>query len=193
MQNEHEHWLNVTNEPDYKRQHIFDPSISEDETVETILFGSLQKSINIEHITEIGCGFGRLTTAVRKRMPYAFITGIDINPVLIEEAKTNDPKGRYLARNTLAGIKNQSLIYSVAVFQHLPNIEKQTYVEQAYNSLASGGVLCIQFVSGKYQGFVNHLIKTTDMIKIFEDAGFFKVISQKAVHPRWTWVIGQKP
>lgn len=108
-------------------------------------------------VLEIGCGVGRLLRPLAARA--ARVVGVDIAPAMVEQG-----------RNLLADLPNVSLqvtqgrfdgipeasldlVYSFAVFQHIPakNVIAG-YVDEAARVLRSGGVLKIQ-VDGRRRPF----------------------------------------
>ena len=58
---EREHWLSITDDPEWRRNHICDPNISLAETLAALEFPYVPQTI-----LEIGCGFGRLTTEMAR-------------------------------------------------------------------------------------------------------------------------------
>lgn len=186
---ERQHWLQVSRKVDYKSRHISDPNISTDETVKAI--------VNVfnkpRSVLEIGCGYGRLMTEIKKLYPNARVSGIDVNPDLVKEAKQSGLL--CYARDNLTGVAKKDVIYSVAVFQHLPDRQKTAYVNQSFNTLYSGGVLRVQFIEGERNNFLDHWVTADRMTGWFKEAGFKvdQLVERGLAHPQWSWITGVKP
>jgi trans-aconitate methyltransferase len=187
MITEREHWLSITDDPDWQRNYIADPGISVDKTVAAVVSDFPD---NPERILEIGCGYGRLASEVARWYPDAMVTGTDINPHVIAQAL---PGAAYVCRDNLVGLPVQDAIYSVALFQHLPDDEKRGYVRQAADILRPGGVLRIQFIEGDHDSFCDHWTHRRHMPGWFQQAGLHGVHANTGlVHPQWTWITGIK-
>jgi trans-aconitate methyltransferase len=187
MTTEREHWLNITNDPNWKRNHINDPSISLPDTLDAITEAFPKDPGSI---VEIGCGYGRLTERIANLYPNAAVIGIDINPEVLPQ---NECGATYMCRDNLWDLKGQDAIYSVAVFQHLPDHEKRDYIFDAAYVLNPKGTLRIQFIEGDHDGFCDHLVPVDKMERWFTDAGLgVAAIDAGIVHPLWTWITGVK-
>lgn len=191
MITERQHWLSITDDPEWKRTYISDPNISLDETVDAIVAAFPKDP---KRIIEIGCGYGRLTREIRARFPEAAVWGVDVNPVVLKEARAYDPGTHFLRDDTLwsFGVDAADAIYSVAVFQHLTDFEKHAYITQAYDALTKGGVLRIQFIEGVRDEFCDHWTPLQTMLLWMLQAGFTVGWPGELVHPQWTWLTGTK-
>lgn len=198
---ERTHWLNITKDPEWKRNHIADPNISIDETLEAITSAFPKQ---LKSILEIGCGYGRLTVEIKKRYPAAFVAGVDINPDVLAEAERysgykDDPQ--YPTKYPFYYLTSGSLperitdaIYSVAVFQHLPDTEKRNYIHQSGLALRKGGVVRIQFIEGTRDNFLDHWTSVDKMTRWMKDAGLKVLpVERGLAHKQWTWMTGVKP
>lgn len=191
MISEREHWLSITDDPEWKRSHITDPNISLDETVDAIVSAFPKKP---QRIVEIGCGYGRLTREVRRRYPKASIWGVDVNPAVLVEARRYDPKTRFMCDDTLWSLGGVDAVYSVAVFQHLTDNEKHAYITQAYDALAQGGVLRVQFIEGVRDLHLDHWVAGEQMVLWAHAAGFSQTrVVRGVVHPQWCWLTATRP
>jgi len=183
--NERDHWLGITADPDWRRNHINDPSIPLDETLDALLFTNNPKAI-----LEIGCGYGRLTAEMAQLYPDAFITGIDINPEILPEDTATIT---YLCHDSIDSLPTQDAIYSVAVFQHLPDQQKRDYIFDAATLLSYGGQLRIQFIDGDRDNFCDHWVRAEQMELWLVQAGLsVSNIDHGLAHPQWTWITGVK-
>jgi trans-aconitate 2-methyltransferase len=183
---EREHWLSITDDPEWKRNHIADPNISLDETAEAVVCAIPDEP---DRILEIGCGYGRLTEAIAEAFPDAVVVGVDINPQVLPESSR---QVMYICRDDLVGLSGFDAIYSVAVFQHLPDAEKRAYIAQSYTTLRDDGVLRVQFIEGDRDNHLDHWTPREVMAGWFDDVGFNVVATETMVHPQWTWITGVK-
>jgi cyclopropane fatty-acyl-phospholipid synthase-like methyltransferase len=183
---EREHWLSITDDPDWKRNHISDPNISLDDTVEAVVSAFPYQP---QRILEIGCGYGRLTEVIAKAFPDAVVMGVDINPQVLPESWR---QVMYVCRDDLIGLSGFDVIYSVAVFQHLPDVEKRAYITQAYQALNRGGVFRLQFIDGDRDNFCDHWVDLDEITTWFDDVGFHVQEMSHLVHPQWCWITGLK-
>jgi trans-aconitate 2-methyltransferase len=184
---EREHWLSITDDPEWRRNHINDPSIPLGETL-----GAIIEAFPMEprRILEIGCGYGRLTTEVAQRFPYALVAGIDINAKILPENSLNIT---YLGFDNVRSFENYDAVYSVAVFQHLPYVDQVAYISDSYFALAPGGVLRVQFIDGERTNFCDYWTPAESMESWFTQAGFnVSNVDQGLAHPQWTWITGVK-
>ena len=193
MTSEREHWLSITDDPEWRRNHIADPNIPLDETLAAITEAF---PTNPKRILEIGCGYGRLATQIAAQYPRAWVTGIDVNPDVLPK---EEPGNRitYLCRDNLWNLPREShhpnAIYSVAVFQHLPEHEKRDYIFDAASILRPGGVLRIQFIDGDRDNFVDHWTPCEIMEIWMIQAGLgVSAIDVGLAHHQWTWITGVK-
>lgn len=186
---ERELWLSITDDPDWKRNYIADPNISLEETISAIISKFPAKP---RRILEIGCGYGRLTREMRAQYPTAEVWGLDVNAAVLEEAATYDPGTTFVCGDSI-NEQGFDAVYSVALFQHLPDSEKQAYIEQSYAALNPGGVLRVQFIPGERDAFCEHWTPAAPMRDWFRDAGFPRVSVQSGlVHPQWAWIAGKR-
>ena len=101
-------------------------------------------------VLEIGCGLGRVL--VHFAPYFQTVHGIDIAPEMIEQARRLDlPENVRLASTDGAGLEPYSdrqfdLVYSVLVFQHIPDESVVArYVEETERVLKPGGRAVFQF------------------------------------------------
>lgn len=106
---------------------------------------------------EIGCGVGRLLRPLAARA--ARVIGVDIAPAMVEQGRsflTDLPHVSFqVTQGRFDGIANASLdlVYSFAVFQHIPSKGViAAYVDEAARVLRGGGVFKFQ-VDGRRRSF----------------------------------------
>lgn len=189
MITEREYWLSITDDSEWRRNSIADPNISLADTVDAVV-SAFRKRPKPKRILEIGCGYGRLTREIRQRFPNADVFGFDINPAVLDVARDYDPGTTFT--DDLEGIAEMDAVYAVAMFQHLPDTEKQAYVRQAFEALNPGGVLRVQFIEGDRDNFLDHWTTAAQMVAWAKDAGFTTRVTAGVVHPQWSWLTATK-
>lgn len=182
---EREHWLSITNDPHWKRNHITDPNISLDDTIDALVAAFPAKPGSI---LEIGCGYGRLLSVMSDIYPDAALWGTDVNPAVLSEVTAAET----VCADTLADLPAMDVVYSVALFQHLPVYEKRRYINEAFDVLNPGGAFRVQFIEGVRDNFCDHWIPEDQMVGWFKAAGFDVTVQTGLAHPQWTWITGTK-
>lgn len=102
---------------------------------------------------DFGCGAGRLTTALARY--FKRVDGVDISYEMIQLARANLPDGlgcRYW-HNTKPDLKlfkarTFDFVYSMIVFQHMPQDIQQRYVAEIVRVLRTTGVAMIEIPDG---------------------------------------------
>jgi SAM-dependent methyltransferase len=101
---------------------------------------------------DFGCGVGRLTQALARRM--SSVVGADLSPVMIDLARTLNhypDRVEYIC-TAEAGLellppRTFECIYSNIVLQHVPSDISVRYLDEFFRLLAPGGVLVFQLPS----------------------------------------------
>ena len=91
------------------------------------------------------------------------------------------------------GLDKYDAIYSMLMFQHIPNVEKFSYIMRASASLKEGGVFRFQYVEGTQDSPNNHDCKLEDIERWCSEAEL-KIIylNMNLIHDRWYWITAQK-
>lgn len=89
---------------------------------------------------DFGCGVGRLTRALTKRVVH--VTGIDVAPSMLRIAGENVPNAAYSI--TLPNARFD-LILSYIVFQHIPVRRGEELLDELLGCLEDGGVAALHF------------------------------------------------
>ena len=97
---------------------------------------------------DFGCGVGRLTLALARRVDHA--AGCDIAPEMVEEARRNAAllgigNAEFVTGLDAIAGRRFELICSLIVFQHIPVREGLTTLTRLLGLLAPGGVAAIHF------------------------------------------------
>jgi ubiquinone/menaquinone biosynthesis C-methylase UbiE len=100
-------------------------------------------------VLEIGCGYGRIVSAVADHVKE--IVGIDVhdNPINRGRKLLRDKPNAALYVTDGMTIpfpeRTFTVVYSCSVMQHLPRPLVERYISEACRVLTVGGVMCIQF------------------------------------------------
>lgn len=179
---------------------ICDPSLTADACLDVIV---PEIRAHIAHrwawVFEIGCGIGRLTNPLQAMLPGTHVVGMDINPKFLamaaqaSEAMTwTGLMPVYKVAGNLDDVADPGsvdAIYSMAVFQHIDNDRKRSYIEQVGRVLRPGGVFCFQYVEGTHSSRCMHDALIWDVRAWCETAGLtVQRVQHDLLMPRWTWV-----
>jgi ubiquinone/menaquinone biosynthesis C-methylase UbiE len=181
------YWDKAAEDPQVATKYIADVDL--EECLEAIV-----KSLLVGSILEIGCGIGRLTTAIAERSPACQLHGIDISSKMLDLAPKSSVKYKSSdGRSIPYPDESFESVYSMLVFQHIDDAAMLGYIKEAYRVLKDNGVFRFQFVEGDHNGFVDHNHQLTEVRHWLQDAGFaIATIDKGLVHPQWTWITGVK-
>jgi SAM-dependent methyltransferase len=129
----------------YKRRRILlNALIKEIEDTNVYMFGKTM------HIHDFGCGDGWYLNYLYNRYPDFTYSGFDISEAFIERARYVLPKNIKLSCGDIDVDFNVNIIYSVAVFAHIPNKEIPSILNTIRQMLTEGGKFIIfEQTSGK--------------------------------------------
>lgn len=103
---------------------------------------------------EIGCGVGRLTTALSEH--FGAVLGLDISPAFIAQAREQNRKRNVQydlingASLTPTSVKQCDVVFSFEVFHYLPEDVVRRYLHGAFKLLRSNGQIIIQLNTVPY-------------------------------------------
>ena len=106
----------------------------------------------LEHhfLIDIGCGSGRLSSAIGRRFPGLRYLGTDIDPRLLEYAAGKAPGNfQFLLHQQLSIPADDASVDFIAffsVFTHLLHEESYTYLRDAKRALRPGGTVIVSFL-----------------------------------------------
>lgn len=179
----------VWSEPDYEAS--IELSIA---AIKDGEFGMFLDSGDGMTVLEIGCGIGRVTTAMAARHPSFAFYGQDISPAMIEAAIDNST-----VQNIAWWMHDTELpsdvdaVYSMLVFQHLDGATVRNYFHRISKALRPAGMFRFQFVEGDYHGDHDHRYAIDDVRDSLRDAGFaLTSITSGLMHDEWVWVTAVK-
>lgn len=151
------------------------------------------------NILDIGCGVGRLAIPIANRYIDFKVCGVDISPEMLKIANKRAKKTKNFETKLCDGRTipypdaSFMAVYSMLMFQHIPNEAKDGYIKEAARVLQQGGVFRFQFVPEAEEGPVSYGASIDEVTTMCEYAGF-KVdqIDKGLVHPQWTWITAIK-
>jgi cyclopropane fatty-acyl-phospholipid synthase-like methyltransferase len=152
-------------------------------------------------LVEIGCGVGRLTSLVAD-VTGASILGLDISEKMIgwaEQWKHPDVNVAFAVgdvsalRALVAEGHSAHGIYSMLVFQHVPDLEVQAYLRAMTDLLVPGGVMVFQYVVGDIAADFDHRRSQNRMVSWLSSCGLDYVTMPDSRHSEWHWVKARKP
>jgi trans-aconitate methyltransferase len=89
---------------------------------------------------DFGCGIGRLTRALTKRVDH--VAGVDAAPSMLRLARENVPNATF---SSTIPEQKFDLIVSLIVFQHIPIRRGEALLDELLGHLEAGGVAALQF------------------------------------------------
>lgn len=172
--NDREFWNKASESDNLRNEWICDKNVSDEQCLEAI--GKLKGKT-----LDLGCGIGRLT------MGY----GVDVSPKMLKLAKKgNEYK---LGNGSKIPYPNNFFdsVFSVFMFQHIPDNSKLNYIKEVYRVL-NKGIFRFQYVMGNEISEFNYQTSDKYMINSLEDNGFKIKIDKGLIYPEWTWITAVK-
>lgn len=195
VQEEKNYWNSIAESPDVQAA-ISDPNIKFGDCLNAILEG-IDTAKN-GTIVEIGSGMGRFVISISAMWQTARVIGVDIskkmNKLAKKTAKNNGAWGNYdfvkCDGRTIPLKDNEAdAVYSILVFEHIPNDAKEQYIKEAARVLHQGGIFRFQFVENDQ----TYGIGRDEITTMCEYAGFeVEKIDSELVQQNWVWVTGYK-
>jgi ubiquinone/menaquinone biosynthesis C-methylase UbiE len=100
-----------------------------------------------EHVLDVACGTGRLAAILRQRHPGLHISGIDISPAMIKEARERLPEDAATAWHvgTLSSVEFPPSSFDVVTCANAFHlfITQEEALERMRQLVAPGGTICI--------------------------------------------------
>ncbi|WP_196426765.1 class I SAM-dependent methyltransferase [Lysinibacillus cavernae] len=153
-----------------------------------------EKIQQASHILDVGCGTGQ-TAAYLATYYQANVTGLDIQPIMIEKARQRMEKARLPVTLLLGSIEQTSLTKESFDFilteSVLAFVDQQRALQEIYRLLKKGGrFIAIEFTIStllpaqladdilQFYGFESLLMKK-DWVRLLQQAGFHDIRIQK--------------
>lgn len=111
------------------------------------------------HVVDFGCGVGRLVIPFARR--FARVTGIDVSPSMIAEARRNCAAagiGNAAFVASPEGLSGAALVHSFIVFQHIPPRFGEALFDQLVGALRPGGVGALHVTFARRAPFSRKLV-----------------------------------
>lgn len=146
-------------------------------------------------VLDLGCGRGRLTNSIARLLPEWTLYGTDVSRRLLADAKADAVKRRVFNVHYRVGDGRTlppgdpfDLVYSIAMFQHIPHDAMWGYIRQVHDRLADGGKFVFTIAEGEIDEFLNHQIADVEAFGS-ELADMWKdVMIERQGLNDWTWV-----
>lgn len=183
--NPKEFWNSAAQDPDVRYKYIADEWATTEKFIEII--GNANESWG--KVLEIGCGIGRLLDPLSDKYETCQFYGIDISPEMLKLA----PKKPNITYSEKIETAELDMVYSMLVFQHIPDEAKIDYLQSAYAVLKKGGVLFFQFVVGEEYTPYSYQSDPYDMLKTVQAIGFRGAsINTGVIHQDWAFLKATK-
>jgi SAM-dependent methyltransferase len=104
---------------------------------------------------DFGCGVGRLTRALAKRIER--VAGVDVAPSMLRIARENVPQATFSAE---IPDERFDLIVSLIVFQHIPVRRGEALLDELLSRLSADGVAVLQFTFRRPGSFLRRVART---------------------------------
>lgn len=174
--NERNFWDQATESKDLRNEWICDRNVTDEQCIEAI--GKLEGKI-----LDLGCGIGRLTRGY----------GVDISPKMLKLAEPGNEYKLGDGRTIPYPDGFFDSVFSVFMFQHIPDLAKHGYIEEVYRVLNNKGVFRLQYVTGKERSRFNYQTDDGYMKVVLEETGFrIKDFDKGLIYPQWTWITSIK-
>ena len=118
------------------------------------LFAAIGGDFHPRSALDFGCGVGRLTRALAKRVPE--VAGVDASATMLELARAVVPGGTF---TTELPARKFDFVCSLIVFQHIPVREGEAIVERLLALLSDDGVAALHFTFRRPGGVVRRLAR----------------------------------
>lgn len=173
---EREYWDNAAQSENVRDEWICDKNVTDIECLLAII-PHLNGPIGEYRTLDLGCGIGRLTLGY----------GVDISPEMIERAKPGSEYKVCDGRSIPYPDEFFDNVFSVFMFQHIPDEAKLQYITEVRRVLRPGGRFRLQYVQGGEPGPFNY---PTEKIDLFG----FEVTDETRglIYPQWIWITGKK-
>lgn len=175
--NQRDFWDKATESDNLRNEWICDKEVTDQQCLDLIL-----PHLKDGKTLDLGCGIGRLTQGY----------GVDISPKMIELAKPGN-EYRVCDGSSIPYPKATfDNVFSVFLFQHLPNRQKLDYLKEIERVLKPGGILRLQYVNDGDRGPMSHPISDYLMSDMLTRTGFKTTSKSNDIYGEWTWLTATK-
>lgn len=172
--NERNFWDKATESNNLRNEWICDKNVTDEQCLGAV--GNLTGKI-----LDLGCGIGRLTQGY----------GVDISPKMLELAKKGNEYKLGDGRTVPYPDNFFDSVFSVFMFQHIPDLAKHEYIEEVYRVL-NKGKFRFQYVVGEERYRFNYQTSDDYIKAVLDDVGFKVKKVESLIYPQWTWVTAWK-
>jgi SAM-dependent methyltransferase len=159
------------------------------------------------HITDLGCGQGRLLRPLASSFPSLFFAGLDISLQMLGTPRADVmPVWRENIFLTYHDIREPFPFdepidgaYSVLVLQHFDHDGQRAVLKNVHEALRPGGWFRFQFVCEGEEGDLSHPTPIMEMVHWAIEAGFViaapsgQFYDDQPEFPTWAWITARKP
>jgi len=186
VERERKYWEFASGDPYVRDNYIVDKNIKDSDCLEALCFDPFK----YKRTLEVGCGIGRLTTILAKEHPGCTFIGVDISEGMIKQAPelSNVIYKLGKGRSIPEGITDIDFVYSMFVFQHIPEDGVRDYLEDIARVLKPGGCLVFQYVEGVESESFSHHFTCEEVCNWLQRHYDFPYVRKHLLHPSWSWV-----
>lgn len=176
-----QYWNNAAKTANVRYDYIADDWAETDKFIDILE----ANNTNWGKVLEIGCGIGRLLKPLSDIYPKCKLYGYDISQEMINRAA----KARNIKYSTEFTGSDLDLVYSMLVFQHITNEDKEAYIAKSYEALKTGGVFLMQFVVGSEYAPYSYQTNNEHIKDLLHKHKFKHItFTQTDMHPDWSIV-----
>jgi ubiquinone/menaquinone biosynthesis C-methylase UbiE len=185
------YWDGATTMPNFEKLFISDIN------TETCLI-AIRPHMKYGTTLDLGCGVGRLIKPLAEDSDACFY-GVDTSPYMLKIAHKRCKKNKnviFLCNDGRTIPVNEPIfdfVYSMLLFQHLPQDAVQGYIAEVARVLKHNGQFHFQFIEGTEDEPYSHHYGNIQMQEYLEDVGLMVIRNEKGEgHPLWTWLTAAK-
>lgn len=168
---EQEYWDQATTSQDLRNEWICDKDVT-DNQCKKLIFPYLNKGKTLD----LGCGIGRLTKGY----------GVDISPLMLKLAIPGNEYKLCDGRTIPYPDELFDNVFSVFMFQHIPDEAKKQYIKEVWRVLKPKGIFRLQYVEG------DEIAPFSYQTRDLQLEGFKVLSKENRIYPEWVWVTGVK-